>query len=214
VLARCPECGTRFRVRQEQLQAAGGRLRCGRCDHVFAAPDPPRDPLLADIPPLPAAAPCPSRAGPLWVVGSLLLALGLGLQAVWWERASLAANPDGLRLVQLLCHYADCRVQPPRATDRIEVLERSLAPRAGHPGTLHFHLRMVNRAPHAQPYPVIDLSLSDRIDRLVGVRRIRPRDYLPHLRPSDVMGRGTLVDVDVDLADPGAQVIGYEIDFN
>jgi predicted Zn finger-like uncharacterized protein len=33
----CPQCQTRFRVTQEQLDARGGKVRCGRCAHVFDA---------------------------------------------------------------------------------------------------------------------------------------------------------------------------------
>lgn len=35
----CPECRTIFRVHEPQLEAAGGRVRCGQCMHVFKAPD-------------------------------------------------------------------------------------------------------------------------------------------------------------------------------
>ncbi len=34
---RCPACGTRFRVTDTQLEAAGGRVRCGSCLEVFVA---------------------------------------------------------------------------------------------------------------------------------------------------------------------------------
>lgn len=37
ILARCPACGTTFRVRPEQLQARAGRVRCGQCNHAFNA---------------------------------------------------------------------------------------------------------------------------------------------------------------------------------
>lgn len=37
ILARCPACGTTFRVRPEQLQARAGRVRCGQCKHAFNA---------------------------------------------------------------------------------------------------------------------------------------------------------------------------------
>ncbi len=33
----CPACGTRFRVRAEQLSARGGRVRCGHCGQAFDA---------------------------------------------------------------------------------------------------------------------------------------------------------------------------------
>lgn len=35
----CPQCGTTFRVRSEQLAVRGGMVRCGVCKHVFRALD-------------------------------------------------------------------------------------------------------------------------------------------------------------------------------
>ena len=32
---RCPDCGTAFRVLPVQLSARGGKVRCGKCSHVF-----------------------------------------------------------------------------------------------------------------------------------------------------------------------------------
>jgi predicted Zn finger-like uncharacterized protein len=32
---RCPSCGTAFRVQPVQLSARGGKVRCGKCTHVF-----------------------------------------------------------------------------------------------------------------------------------------------------------------------------------
>ncbi len=32
---RCPNCGTAFRVQPVQLSARGGKVRCGKCSHVF-----------------------------------------------------------------------------------------------------------------------------------------------------------------------------------
>jgi predicted Zn finger-like uncharacterized protein len=32
---RCPNCGTAFRVQPVQLSARGGKVRCGKCAHVF-----------------------------------------------------------------------------------------------------------------------------------------------------------------------------------
>ncbi|QEL54185.1 DUF3426 domain-containing protein [Chromobacterium paludis] len=35
----CPSCQTRFKVNDAQLAVADGLVRCGRCSHVFKAPD-------------------------------------------------------------------------------------------------------------------------------------------------------------------------------
>lgn len=36
---RCPACETTFRVTEAALQQAGGKVRCGRCTHIFDAGD-------------------------------------------------------------------------------------------------------------------------------------------------------------------------------
>jgi predicted Zn finger-like uncharacterized protein len=55
----CPSCQTRFRVTDDQLNVAGGLVRCGRCSHVFNAmealdapppPPPPAPPVQAEPP--------------------------------------------------------------------------------------------------------------------------------------------------------------------
>ena len=35
LITRCPNCATQFRVTENQLAAAGGRVRCGACLTVF-----------------------------------------------------------------------------------------------------------------------------------------------------------------------------------
>jgi predicted Zn finger-like uncharacterized protein len=37
VYTRCPQCQTMFRITAAQLKARDGRVRCGRCQHVFPA---------------------------------------------------------------------------------------------------------------------------------------------------------------------------------
>ena len=39
LITECPNCRTRFRVTETQLQVAGGRVRCGACLTVFHGVD-------------------------------------------------------------------------------------------------------------------------------------------------------------------------------
>ncbi len=52
---RCPECQTVFRITAAQLKARAGQVRCGRCQHVFAA-----DAHLVEAP----ARPAPKKRAP------------------------------------------------------------------------------------------------------------------------------------------------------
>lgn len=53
-ITQCPSCQTRFRVTDDQLNVAGGLVRCGRCSHVFNALE------ALDAPPPPPAHPAPA----------------------------------------------------------------------------------------------------------------------------------------------------------
>lgn len=55
----CPQCQTRFRVTEEQLEARDGKVRCGRCEHIFNALE-----TLIEESPLPeeATASAPAQA--------------------------------------------------------------------------------------------------------------------------------------------------------
>ena len=37
-ITRCPQCGTRYKVSQAQLEIHSGMVRCGRCHEIFSAP--------------------------------------------------------------------------------------------------------------------------------------------------------------------------------
>ncbi len=52
----CPQCQTRFRVTEEQLEARNGKVRCGRCEHVFNALE-----TLIEESPLLAVEPAPAQ---------------------------------------------------------------------------------------------------------------------------------------------------------
>ncbi len=65
ILTRCPECGTMFRVRPEQLEARAGRVRCGQCQHAFNALDAR---IADDAPPPDVPPPAPVDAAPLFIL--------------------------------------------------------------------------------------------------------------------------------------------------
>jgi predicted Zn finger-like uncharacterized protein len=60
VLTCCPACGTTFRVKPEQLQVRAGKVRCGKCRHIFNA----LDSLSDEAPAAAAGASAASAASP------------------------------------------------------------------------------------------------------------------------------------------------------
>jgi predicted Zn finger-like uncharacterized protein len=219
MLTRCPTCRTRFRLHPAQLQAAGGRVRCGQCGNVFDA-RPVEN--AGDAPaPQPAATlvsgPRQSSgaiAGLFWFLGIVVLIAALALQFVWWERQKLVSDPWGRKILQQLCRHLPCDVQPPRATEQLTVLERTLTPHPDIPGALLFKLRLANGANHAQPYPLIELRLLDSGQGLLAARRFAPDHYRKTATNAwDLMPPGKPTDIELTLRDPGGHVTGFLLDF-
>ncbi len=52
MIARCPECQTRYRIEREKLSAQGARIRCSKCSTIFRVASPATD--AADEPATPS----------------------------------------------------------------------------------------------------------------------------------------------------------------
>lgn len=228
-ITRCPQCGTRFKATQEQLDARGGMVRCGRCQAIFDAnehlcdtgpspqlslpimleeqqqePHAPPEASAHQTPPvtegagqtgamttlaqqvriaeeLPQPGPKPARrksAWP-WVVGCLFLVALLLAQAVYFFRVDLAARLPGLKpALQAYCKLLQCSIPLPQIADlmSIESSEMEADPSQGNAITLNANLR--NRAPYAQAYPSLELTLTDTQDKALARRSFRPAEYL------------------------------------
>lgn len=91
LVAQCPHCQTRFRLSQEQLQAAAGNVRCGACLKVFDASS--TAPAAPAAPPLNAETP-PARQAALLIHDDLELD-ELDLEALGLDESILEEiNPD------------------------------------------------------------------------------------------------------------------------
>jgi predicted Zn finger-like uncharacterized protein len=255
LLTRCTHCHTVFRITAEQLQAHGGKVRCGRCLQIFdgmvaLAPDAPEisqpvapaapisapsaalpeEPVvvqpelvshdtaadvtadaepLSDLQPeapvetpvsaafepeaeqiaktaaenpfihvMPSAAPVPHRT---WLAaGSILLAVTLGAQAIFFYRGELAArHPLARQWLNAACTHVGCTVPLPRVTKAvlIEASDLQLVDPA-RPDRIQLTATLRNHAGHDVAYPALDLVLTNATDHTLARRIFLPADYL------------------------------------
>jgi hypothetical protein len=80
-------------------------------------------------------------------------------------------------------------------------------------GTLRVRASLLNGADHAQPFPLLRLTLQDRFGSEVGSRALEPREYL-HSAPAsnELLGAGERIDAEIAIVDPGKDAVGFEID--
>lgn len=119
------------------------------------------------------------RAWP-WAIASLLLLLLLCAQAAYFFRIDLAARlPNMKPALTSYCKLLNCTVPLPRHTDLISIESSDLEadPAKGDRIVLSALLR--NRAPYAQAFPNLELTLNDSLDMPLARRMFTPSDYLP-----------------------------------
>lgn len=225
----CPACGTRFRVTEEQLGVANGRVRCGACLTVFDCGDLlARDEAEEEHADTPAKRPAiaPTRArgtvaegrvasgsstpvpvGPFataYAVGAVLLAaLVFGLMYPAWSQ-----QPTLRGVYQAACAVMPCELPPLRALNTITVKPLPAERRDGPPPSLSVPVELSNQAPFHQPFPVLTVRFLSADGRDLAEQRLTPPDYLPRGH-SLKMTPNNPVTVELQLEDPGGDAARY-----
>lgn len=230
-ITQCPECGTRFKASQTQLEAHQGVVRCGHCQATFNAmqhlyDDEPSPQLslpietaeseqmivkavpdnnevvetIADTPvrlspPLVLTQPFPAldttdgfldqpinikkkRHWP-WAVGVFLLITVLLAQASYFLRIELAARLPGLKPVLIAyCSWLKCSIPLPKKTDLMSIESSDLEASPVQANVISLNVSLRNRAPYAQAYPNLELTLTDVTDMALARRVFQPSEYL------------------------------------
>lgn len=125
----------------------------------------------------------PARRWP-WLVSVLLLAAALLLQLGYAYRTELAKHyPDLRPAMEAACERLGCSVELPREADRISIESSDLNPESDK-SRLQLAATLKNRAPYAQSYPHLELTLTDVRDQPLVRRVFTPAEYLAKDAPA------------------------------
>ena len=151
----------------------------------------------------------PSR----WLAGSALLACLLAGQLVHANRQSLVRSPVFGPAIGAVYASLGSELSPAWDVRAYELRQWGAAADPGSSGTLRVRASLLNGADHAQPYPLLRLTLQDRFGSEVGSRALEPREYL-HAEPGGnaLLGAGERIDAEIAIVDPGKDAVGFEID--
>lgn len=243
LVTRCPSCATAFRAQREQLAARGGRVRCGRCGAVFDAIsalveeateplrlepspqlglfDPSRRVSAAAAPaPLPefmAERQAPGRSIWLWALLAAAAAAALGLQAVHRYRTEIAASfPQARPALHAGCRLLECEIPLPRRAELMSIESSDLQSDLRRDGLMVLNALIRNRAPYAQAYPALELTLTENGGEPVLRRVLQPAEYLEQPERgaapgADGIAAGGEAALRVHLDAGGARASGYRL---
>lgn len=149
-------------------------------------------PLAPLSPPRPMAWP--------WVCATLLSLLLLLGQAIIQFRVELSVIEPALKpALQALCEPLGCDVPLPRKAELLGIETTDLHPDPQHKGILILAATLKNRAPFAQSYPDLELSLTDSEGQPLLRKIMPPAEYLPG-QTDIAAGFGASQSLDINIA--------------
>jgi predicted Zn finger-like uncharacterized protein len=209
-ITHCPNCHTAFKVREEQLRAANGWVRCGKCQNVFEAHlhfahktdmnpsasfsgkgdsiEGVRPGLFASD--APTQTQMQSGASWFWSSLSVLLTLVLLWQAVLWNRNRLVAEEPALRrAVEALCMPIACKVDWPQEPNSVLIENSNFHENPDGGFNLHMRFKNIQRHPVATPW--LEVTLTDVQDQVVlrrvfSIQDLGLQDHIAALRDQRV----------------------------
>jgi predicted Zn finger-like uncharacterized protein len=153
------------------------------------------------------------RAGLAWKVGTGALVIALALQVVNHYRDSLAANPALTRPLSAFYSALGVKLAPRWDIHAYDVRQLGASVASAAAGEIVVRASVKNSAPHAQPLPLLRVTLQDRFGNRVAARDVPPGDYLPSSAArNSLLAAGGRVDATMVFVDPGPQAVGFEID--
>jgi predicted Zn finger-like uncharacterized protein len=148
-----------------------------------------------------------------WLLGSLIATTILAVQAALYFRTELAvALPELKPALVASCHLIGCTVELPRKIDMIGIETSDLIFNKEKPGHLQLVATLRNRAPFAQVWPHLEVTLTDTGDRALLRRALAPAEYLPSQPPAanGIPARGEHT-VQLDLQTTEIPAAGYRL---
>lgn len=143
-----------------------------------------------------------------------LLVLLLGVQWVYFKR-DLLASDAGLRpTMDRFCAVLHCSLPMRVDLERIGIVERDVRKHPVVEDALLINVAIENRADFIQPYPLFEVSFTDKVGSPVAMRRFRPAEYLGE----DVDRESGMLpempaQVVLEVLDPGAEAVSFQFGF-
>ena len=150
-----------------------------------------------------------------WGLLNLLAVGGLLAQYATYNFDELARQDRYRPWFEQLCPNIGCSL--PSKVDVSQIRSSNLVVRS-HPefsGALIVDAILYNRAPFAQPFPLLEMRFADLGGQLVASRRFKPSEYLAgELAGQSEMPPQTPIHISLDILDPGARAVNYSLSFH
>ena len=143
-----------------------------------------------------------------------LLVLLLCLQWVYFKRDVLAADVGLRPTMERFCGALHCGLPMRVDLERIGIVERDVRKHPVVEDALLINVAIENRADFVQPYPLFEVSFTDKAGSPVAMRRFSPAEYLgDDIELASGMTPQLPAQVMLEVLDPGTEAVSFQFGF-
>ncbi len=148
-----------------------------------------------------------------WIVGGFLATVALGFQALLMYRVEIAVLwPESRQILVAACEMLGCEVGLPAKVALVGIEASDLHPDTAQKGRLALTATLKNRAPFAQQFPHLELTLTDTADKAIVRKVLAPAEYLSRaVAPGNGMTPNADVAVSITLDAGELPASGYRL---
>jgi len=103
--------------------------------------------------------------------------------------------------------------EPLHEPEKIQMLNYNVFAHPNESGTLLISATLQNIAKFKQPYPVIELRLSDSKSKVIALRRFRPDEYLQSQKKNQMLSKNQQTKINLKIKDPGSKATRFQFKF-
>ncbi|MCW8935796.1 MAG: DUF3426 domain-containing protein [Gammaproteobacteria bacterium] len=153
--------------------------------------------------------------------GTLVLTLliltsisGLFLQYAYYNRNNLVKIAELRPWLETMCQQINCTLPPPKDRKKIILSSKNVFSHPNVEGALMVSASIINQADFAQTYPIIELRFENVRGKTIAGRRFNAVEYLGI--PEDQISQmqpDVPVNINLEIKDPGNNMVSYEFSF-
>lgn len=147
----------------------------------------------------------------VWLIAAVALSVVLVGQIAYFYPSELARYPQLAPLVTRVCASLGCQVQAKQDVGLIELVRTTVGPHPKQEQALRVRAALVNRADFPQPFPLMEITLTNSAGEVIARRTFSPTEYLKSADVGDSMIPNVVVDGLLDISNPDPNPGGYQI---
>ncbi len=155
------------------------------------------------------------KRGSWWIPPAMVLAIAALFAQVMYLQFDDWTEDLRIRPVyESVCAFIGCELPVLRDLDQMVIKKLVVRSHPEIDGALIVDAIIVNEAPFAQPFPVLELRFTSLEGNLVASGRFQPRQYLAgELEGAEKIQRLTPVHIELEFEDPGSEAVNYFMEF-